>query len=94
VLHWNGREPGPAQELIDLKMVASVVAEFSLLVRVPEMLELLPKMPAEGQRCRACRGSPLMPTATAGTPDEYPGICPLCCGLAWTAAEPGAAPDS
>ena len=83
VLHWNGREPVPTQELSDLKIVGSVVAEFSVLFRVPEMLELIPKMPADGQLCRVCRGSRFIPMATAGTPDEYPGICPLCCGLDW-----------
>jgi hypothetical protein len=68
VLHWIGQEPVPTQELTALKIVGNVVAEFSVLFRVPEMLELIPKMPVDGQLCRLCHRSRFMPMATTGTP--------------------------
>ena len=41
VIHWNSREPGPAVELTDPQMVASVVVEFAAMHNLPELAELL-----------------------------------------------------
>jgi hypothetical protein len=84
VIHWNSREPGAAEEITDVQLAARVVAEFSILFDIPEMLELLPRMPPRGQVCRKCGGSRLMPNAN---PSEYQGICTLCYGLGWIEAE-------
>ena len=40
VIHWNSREPGPAVELTDPQMVASVVVEFAAMHNLPELAQL------------------------------------------------------
>jgi hypothetical protein len=50
VLHWNGRELVPTQELTDLKILGIVVAQFSVLFRVPEIGNTTPDYPGSDPR--------------------------------------------
>jgi hypothetical protein len=80
--------------LDDPKDVASCIIRWAVDVGLPELVEALPPMPAEGEVCSLCKGSGYMPDEFISSEERRWFFCKRCGGLGWTRqGEPGAALD-
>ena len=76
--------------LHDPKNVASCIVRWAGAIGLPELIESLPPMPADGETCLLCWGSRFMPEEIwpAGE-DGHRHVCQRCGGLGWTSPASG-----
>lgn len=82
----NYGEGFPPGVLNDPKDVASVLFRWAGSIGMPELIDLLPRMPEDGEVCSLCNGNRYMPPEVLGSPDGQRLYCRRCGGLGWTDA--------
>jgi hypothetical protein len=71
--------------LDDPKDVASCIVRWASAVGLAELVEALPPMPADGERCSLCKGTREMPEESIPrAEDGFRYFCRRCGGLGWT----------
>jgi hypothetical protein len=70
--------------LDDPKDVASCIIRWAIDFGLPELVESLPPMPADGEVCSLCKGSRYRPDEFIGSQERRWFFCMRCGGLGWT----------
>ena len=71
--------------LEDPKEVASCIVRWASAVGLPELVDVLPAMPEDGEVCPLCKGSREMPEEIMPrAADGFRYFCFRCGGLGWT----------
>jgi hypothetical protein len=84
VLIWHYMEDEPLRETSDLGDIATGITIGAKNAKLPELLDLLPKQPANRTACPTCDGerwSDIIPKAERSEPPRF--VCWTCHGLGW-----------
>lgn len=81
VIWYNSAEDQPPVVLDDVRSIGWAVRKAAKNHNLPEVLQLMPPMPADGRVCPMCQGQGWDDTPTV----EYPigVVCMMCRGLGW-----------